>query len=124
MHKPIVYVPHETMFRDENGKLHPKHDLRPAISFGQLQLMTPHGRLFTDKQIVVAVMRQAMPRYTTNDYILLTGDPVAIGVACALAALDTGGKVRLLQWDRITKTYTPLDIDLLQRITEKVNHGG
>jgi hypothetical protein len=49
------------------------------------------------------------------DYLLLTGDPAIIGVACSIVADKTGGKFNLLKWDRQEKTYYPIEINLYEQ---------
>ena len=53
--------------------------------------------------------------YLNKDYLLLTGDPAIIGVACSIAADITGGKYNLLKWDRQEHTYYPVEINLYEK---------
>jgi hypothetical protein len=40
------------------------------------------------------------------------GDPAIIGVSFALAAEINHGRVNLLKWDRMEKTYYPVKVSL------------
>ena len=43
-----------------------------------------------------------------NDYLLLTGDPAIIGVACSIVSDMTNGKYNLLKWDKQDRMYYPI----------------
>jgi len=60
-------------------------------------------------------LRKLLDKYTPDDYLLLTGDPAIIGVACSIVADKTGGKFNLLKWDRQEKTYYPIEINLYEQ---------
>ena len=51
----------------------------------------------------------------TEDYLLLIGDPAAIGVACSIAAYFNRGRFNILKWDRQEGIYYPVEIDLHQK---------
>ena len=53
--------------------------------------------------------------YKEGDYLLLIGDPAAIGVACSIAAFYNRGKYSILKWDRQEGLYYPVDINLHQK---------
>ena len=42
---------------------------------------------------------------TSEDYLLLTGDPAIIGVACSIVSDITNGKYNLLKWDKQERKY-------------------
>jgi len=44
--------------------------------------------------------------------LLLIGDPLAIGLAVAVASNANRGKVKLLKWDRQERQYYPLSVNL------------
>ena len=53
--------------------------------------------------------------FTTDDYLLLTGDPAIIGVACSIVSDITNGKYNLLKWDKQERKYYPITINLYER---------
>jgi hypothetical protein len=55
-----------------------------------------------------------LKNFTTDDYLLLSGDPAIIGVTCSVVSDMTNGKYKLLKWDRQEKTYYPLEINIFQ----------
>ncbi len=53
--------------------------------------------------------------YTEKDYLLLTGDPAIIGVACSIVSDITNGRYNLLKWDRQERSYYPIKINLYEK---------
>jgi hypothetical protein len=60
-------------------------------------------------------MRRLLSKFTDEDYLLLSGDPVAIAIAGALAADHNQGRMKTLKWDNYEKRYYPLQIDLYHK---------
>ena len=60
-------------------------------------------------------LRQGLKKYTSEDYLLLTGDPAIIGVACSIVSDITGGKFKLLKWDKQERKYYPIEINLYEK---------
>ena len=56
-----------------------------------------------------------LKNFTQEDYLLLTGDPAIIGVACSVVSNMTNGKYNLLKWDRQEKMYYPIKINLYEK---------
>ena len=60
-------------------------------------------------------LRKGLKDFTTDDYLLLTGDPAIIGVACSIVSDITNGKYNLLKWDKQERKYYPIQINLYER---------
>ena len=60
-------------------------------------------------------MKSILHDYIDGDYLLLIGDPAAIGVACSIAAFFNNGKYSILKWDRQEGLYYPVDINIHQK---------
>ena len=60
-------------------------------------------------------LRKGLKDFTTDDYLLLTGDPAIIGVACSIVSDMTNGKYNLLKWDKQERKYYPITINLYER---------
>lgn len=60
----------------------------------------------------VLKMRTALNKYRDGDFIIAVGDPVAIGIACAVVASLNGGRVALLKWDRQERRYFQVAFDI------------
>ena len=52
---------------------------------------------------------------TSEDHLLLTGDPAIIGVACSIVSDMTNGRYNLLKWDKQERQYYPIAINLYER---------
>ena len=64
---------------------------------------------------LVYKLRQGLKNFTTKDYLLLTGDPAIIGVACSIVSDITNGKYNLLKWDKQERKYYPIEINLYEK---------
>jgi len=60
-------------------------------------------------------LRKGLKNYTTEDYLLLTGDPAIIGVACSIVSDITNGKYNVLKWDKQERKYYPIEINLYEK---------
>ena len=60
-------------------------------------------------------LRQGLKNFKVEDYLLLTGDPAIIGVACSIVSDITNGKYNLLKWDKQERKYYPIEINLYEK---------
>ena len=60
-------------------------------------------------------LRKGLKDYTSDDYLLLTGDPALIGVACSIVSDITNGKYNILKWDKQERKYYPIEINLYEK---------
>ncbi len=80
-------------------------NILPAQKFGELAPLLPEGNIIFASQSVVATLYDRLNGYTDADFLLLIGDPVAIGMAAAIAAKVNNGCVNFLKWDKQEKRY-------------------
>ena len=91
----------------------PKINIIGATQFGQLKVLLPeNSQNILSPNYVITTLRQKLKEYTTKDYLLLTGDPAIIGVACSIVSDITNGKYNLLKWDKQERRYYPVEINL------------
>jgi hypothetical protein len=100
-----VYVTQELKGRDLSG----------ALSFGELEVLVRANVAITDESIeeIIEDMYNTLDNFNPKkDYLLLSGDPVIIGIAFMALAFhwDEGGAFRILRWDRIEERYIPIKI--------------
>ena len=108
--QPIVYL-----IQDVPGTKAgvPKINIIGATQFGQLKVLLPeNSQIILSPNYVITTLRQKLKEYTTKDYLLLTGDPAIIGVACSIVSETTNGKYNLLKWDKQERKYYPVKINL------------
>jgi hypothetical protein len=79
--------------------------LLPAEKYGELTVLLPAGQIQLDAALAVELLHRRLMRFDDQDYLLCIGDPVAIGLATAVAASRNYGRVKLLKWDRQEHRY-------------------
>ena len=113
MEKNKVYVIQDVPGTREGR---PKINIIGASQFGSLKVLLPeNAQIILSAGPVVFKLRQLLKDYTSEDYLLLTGDPAIIGVACSVVSDITNGKYKLLKWDKQERRYYPIEIDLYQK---------
>ena len=98
---------------EKTGK--PKVDITPALKYGQIKIMFPRLKQmqFSPGPMVMEI-KNSLKDFTSNDYLLLYGDPAIIGVVCAVASDITNGKFKLLKFDRRQFSYYPIELNIFQ----------
>ena len=77
----------------------PGRNLLPAKEFGKLKLLLPPGNIVLSAMPTVRRLRKGLKEYTSDDYLLLIGDPTAIALAASIASNENAGRVNYLKWD-------------------------
>ena len=91
------------------------HDIAPAMKFGDMKVLLPANTQIAFSTVpTVRLLRRKLREYKDGDFLLLTGDPVAIGLACSIAAFYNSGRFTALKWDRREKMYIPVKIDITE----------
>jgi len=94
----------------------PKINIVGATQFGNLRVLLPeNSQIILSPNYVITTLRQKLKDYTNRDYLLLTGDPAIIGVACSIVSDVTNGKYNLLKWDKQERRYYPVEINLYSK---------
>ena len=94
----------------------PKINIIGATQFGNLKVLLPeNSQIILSPTYVITTLRQKLKDYTIRDYLLLTGDPAIIGVACSVVSDITNGKYNLLKWDKQERRYYPVEINLYSK---------
>ena len=94
----------------------PKINIIGASEFGELKVLLPeNSQIILSSGPLVFKLKKLLDKYTPEDYLLLTGDPAIIGVACSIVSDITNGKYKLLKWDKQERRYYPIEIDLYQK---------
>ena len=94
----------------------PKFNIMGALKYGKLKvLLKENTQIVLSPGPIVFELRRLLKDYTPDDYLLLSGDPAVIGLACAIVADINNGRFNLLKWDRQEKVYYPLEINLHEK---------
>jgi len=113
MKENTVYVIQEIPGTGE-GK--PRINIIGASEYGSLKFLLPElSQIIFSPGPLIFKLRKALKNYTSEDYLLLTGDPAIIGVACSIVSDITNGKYKLLKWDKQEKKYYPITINLYEK---------
>ena len=94
----------------------PKINIMSASKFGEFKFLLPEfSQIIFSPGPLIFKLRNLLKEYTINDYLLLTGDPAIIGVACSIVSEFTNGKYNLLKWDKQDRIYYPIEINLNEK---------
>ena len=94
----------------------PKINIMGASQYGQFKFLLPEfSQMIFSPGPLIYKLRQGLKEYKTRDYLLLTGDPAIIGVACSIVSDITHGKYNVLKWERQERKYYPIEINLYER---------
>jgi hypothetical protein len=103
-----VFIVQEREFKSRSSV-----GLEPARRFGRLVPLLP-TILTWPYPHVMRVLREALKDFDDEDHIVLIGDPVAIGMSVGVALAHNAGRAKVLKWDRLSRNYEPVQIDLYQ----------
>ncbi len=94
----------------------PKINIMGASKYGRFKFLLPEfSQIIFSPGPLIYKLRQGLKDYTSSDYLLLTGDPAIIGVACSIVSDITNGKYKLLKWDKQERKYYPIEINLHEK---------
>ena len=97
----------------------PKINIMGASNYsssGKFNFLLPEfSQIIFSPGPLIYKLRQGLKDFTKEDYLLLTGDPAIIGVACSIVSDITNGKYNLLKWDKQERKYYPIEINLYEK---------
>ena len=110
---PIVYVIQE-IAGTRDGR--PKINIMGAAQYGVFKFLLPElSQIIFSPGPLIFKLRKGLKNYRAKDFLLLTGDPAIIGVACSIVSDITNGKYQLLKWDKQERKYYPIQINLHEK---------
>ena len=113
MKENIVYVIQEIPGTQSGN---PKINIMGASNYGEFKFLLPEfSQIIFSPGPLIFKLRKGLKNYTPEDYLLLTGDPAIIGVACSIVSDITNGKYKLLKWDKQERQYYPIEINLYEK---------
>jgi hypothetical protein len=84
-----------------------------ADRFGDLNIIFE-----VEHQVVISAiptlrkLNEALENFSNDDFLLLSGDPILIGLATTVAANKNNGQIRFLIWSKIDKAHYEVKLDL------------
>ena len=113
MSERIVYVIQEVSGTQAGN---PKINIMGASNYGKFKFLLPEfSQIIFSPGPLVYKLRKGLKDFKEEDYLLLTGDPAIIGVACSIVSDITNGKYKLLKWDKQERKYYPIEINLYEK---------
>ena len=113
MKENIVYVIQEIPGTKTGS---PKINIIGAGKYGKFKFLLPElSQIIFSPGPLIYKLRKGLRNYTSEDYLLLTGDPAIIGVACSIVSDITNGKYNVLKWDKQERKYYPIEINLYEK---------
>ena len=110
---PKVYVIQEIPGTKEGR---PKINILGAAKFGVVKFLLPElSQIIFSPGPLIFKLRKGLKDYRQKDFLLLTGDPAIIGVACSIVSDMTNGKYNLLKWDKQERKYYAIEINLHEK---------
>ena len=94
----------------------PKINILGASEYGEFKFLLPElSQIIFSPGPLIFKLRQGLKNFSEKDYLLLTGDPAIIGVACSIVSDITNGKYKLLKWHQQERKYYPITINLYEK---------
>ena len=94
----------------------PKINIMGAATYGKFKFLLPElSQIIFSPGPLIFKLRKSLANYKKEDFLLLTGDPAIIGVACSIVSDITNGKYNLLKWDKQERKYYSIAINLYEK---------
>ena len=111
----VFIVQDQFMRHPDTNALVSKFDFSEAANYGELIfLLDPNVNPFRPNEGVISALTDHLHDFSNRDFLLLTGNPVLIGWATAIAANANKGNVRFLQWNGRRKCYLEVGGSIFQ----------
>lgn len=94
------------------GMMVPKFDVEPARQYGELVFLLSPTAAPWNPDSIIGELRGKLIDFTSEDFLLLIGNPVIIGWTVTLAYQRTGGWLNLLQWSGKDGSYRCIPCNL------------
>lgn len=94
-------MPKVFVVQQQEGK-----NILPAKKYGTLTLLLPSDlNLHLGVEETINDLKKKLAGFSSEDYILPIGDPVAIGLVFAVALQINSGFCKVCKWDRQEREY-------------------
>jgi hypothetical protein len=106
MDMTVYAVQMQMQYDKESRSVQPRFpSISKADEWGQVEyLLDPSAHPF-NPDLVIGSLHHKLSGFSDDDYLLLIGNPVLIGMASAVAARYNDGKINFLQWNPKNSKY-------------------
>ncbi len=104
--KPTVFLVQENPYINVLG----------AAEYGDIVVLFDSGQqIMFSPQPAIRKLKRKLKDFDDGDYLLMMGDPAAMGIACCIAAEMNRGRFNILKWDKNQQRYYPVGINLNEK---------
>ena len=104
--KPTVFLVQENPYINVLG----------AAEYGDIVVLFESGQqIMFSPQPAIRKLKRKLKDFDDGDYLLMMGDPAAMGIACCIAAEMNRGRFNILKWDKKQQRYYPVNINLNEK---------
>ena len=104
--KPTVFLVQEN----------PYISVLSAADYGEIVVLFESGQqIMFSPQPAIRKLKRKLKDFSDDDYLLMMGDPAAMGIACCGAAEMNRGKFNILKWDKKAQRYYPVSVNLNEK---------
>ena len=104
--KPTVFLVQENPYINVLG----------AAEYGEIVVLFDSGQqIMFSPQPAIRKLKRKLKDFDDGDYLLMMGDPAAMGIACCIAAEMNRGRFNILKWDKKQQRYYPVTINLNEK---------
>ena len=104
--KPTVFLVQENPYLNVLG----------AAEYGDIVVLFESGQqIMFSPQPAIRKLKRKLKDFDDGDYLLMMGDPAAMGIACCIAAEMNRGRFNILKWDKKQQRYYPVTINLNEK---------
>lgn len=90
-----------------------KKNIQSATEYGELDfILSESENVLYAPVVTVSRIKHTLRNFNEKDYLLLIGDPVAIGIAVHFALLFNKNRAKLLKWDNREYKYYSIQLEI------------
>lgn len=94
----------------------PGRNFLPARKYGELVALLPgNAQIVLSPTPVLRKLEFQLSKFSDDDFLLMSGDPLIIGLAVHVALTRNAGRARFLKWDKRENDYYEVKIDLNEK---------
>ncbi len=102
----------------------PKFNFKPAAAWGEVKFILPGATIFKyeDTPMLTSIIYEVLDEAEDGDYFVMTSpNPMLFAISFAIYDRVMDGKLNLLRYDKYTKQYiaVPLDLNLSEVLPPK-----
>jgi len=113
----VFVVSDQRVLDYDTGEYVSKYDYSPAEEFGEIEyLLSPTANPFQNIEALIAELHSKLQSSTTDDYLILSGNPALMAAAAAIMAGYNDGWINLLQWHGYERKYRPITFQYQNKI--------